>query len=99
MNSFDLAGVASGFGAALDSSILLIRWHARRIRTRLAQHPPSNLVGMTEATTTHWVLTLVCEDKPGIVHAISGAIFAANGNITESHQYSSPDTGRFFMRL
>ena len=54
---------------------------------------------MTEATTTHWVLTLVCDDKPGIVHAISGAIFAANGNITESHQYSSPDTGRFFMRL
>jgi formyltetrahydrofolate deformylase len=54
---------------------------------------------MTSAATTHWVLTIVCEDKPGIVHAISGAIFAANGNITESHQYSSNDTGRFFMRL
>ncbi len=54
---------------------------------------------MTSAATTHWVLTIVCDDKPGIVHAISGAIFAANGNITESHQYSSNDTGRFFMRL
>ncbi len=53
---------------------------------------------MTSATE-HWVLTLVCEDRPGIVHAISGAIVAANGNITESHQYTSPDTGRFFMRL
>ena len=51
------------------------------------------------ATTTHWVLTLVCEDKPGIVHAISGAIVTAQGNITESHQFSSDDTGRFFMRL
>jgi formyltetrahydrofolate deformylase len=54
---------------------------------------------MTSAATTHWVLTLVCEDKPGIVHAISGAIVAANGNITESSQFASEDTGRFFMRL
>lgn len=50
-------------------------------------------------TTTHWVLNIVCEDKPGIVHAISGAIVAANGNITESKQFASDDTGRFFMRL
>ena len=54
---------------------------------------------MTSAANTHWVLTLVCEDKPGIVHAISGAIVAANGNITESSQFASEDTGRFFMRL
>ena len=53
---------------------------------------------MTSAAS-HWVLTFVCDDKPGIVHAISGAILAANGNITESHQFSSEDTGRFFMRL
>ena len=50
-------------------------------------------------TPTHWILTLVCEDKPGIVHAISGAIVAASGNITESQQFSSDDTGTFFMRL
>lgn len=49
--------------------------------------------------STHWVLTLVCHDMPGIVHAISGAIVAANGNITESQQFASDDTGRFFMRL
>ena len=53
---------------------------------------------MTTANT-HWVLTLVCKDQPGIVHAISGAIVAANGNITESSQLTSDDTGRFFMRL
>lgn len=45
------------------------------------------------------MLTFVCADKPGIVHAVSGAIVAANGNITESQQFSSDDTGRFFMRL
>jgi formyltetrahydrofolate deformylase len=33
------------------------------------------------------------------VHAISGAIVEAAGNITESQQFSSEDTGRFFMRL
>jgi formyltetrahydrofolate deformylase len=49
--------------------------------------------------STHWILTLVCEDRPGIVHAISGAIVEAAGNITESQQFSSDDTGTFFMRL
>lgn len=48
---------------------------------------------------TIWVLTLSCPDRPGIVHAISGAVVAAAGNITESQQFASPDTGRFFMRL
>src|SRR4051794_36495899 len=46
-----------------------------------------------------WVLSLVCRDEPGIVHAITGAIVAAGGNIAESQQFSSADTGRFFMRL
>jgi len=48
---------------------------------------------------THWVLTIVCTDEPGIVHALSGAVVQARGNITESQQFSSADTGRFFMRL
>ncbi|WP_066518035.1 formyltetrahydrofolate deformylase [Curtobacterium ammoniigenes] len=48
---------------------------------------------------THWTLTLVCQDRPGIVHAVSGAVVAAHGNITESQQFSSADTNTFFMRL
>ena len=47
----------------------------------------------------HLVVTLVCPDQPGIVHAVSGAIVQARGNITESQQFSSADTGRFFIRL
>jgi len=54
---------------------------------------------MSKTIASHWVLTLACKDQPGIVHAISGAIVEASGNITESHQYTSEDTGRFFMRL
>jgi formyltetrahydrofolate deformylase len=45
------------------------------------------------------VITFVCHDGPGIVHAISGAIVGCNGNITESQQYSSLDTGMFFQRI
>ncbi|MBL3685731.1 formyltetrahydrofolate deformylase [Leucobacter zeae] len=48
---------------------------------------------------TQWVLTLSCIDGPGIVHAISGAVVEAGGNIEESQQFASADTGRFFMRL
>ncbi|MFF2370950.1 formyltetrahydrofolate deformylase [Agromyces sp. NPDC058110] len=56
----------------------------------------------TDATPdrlNHWVLTLSCVDSPGIVHAISGAIVAARGNITESQQFASTETGSFFMRV
>ena len=49
--------------------------------------------------STHWIVTLVCRDQPGIVHAVSGAIVEAAGNITESQQFSSDDTGTFFIRL
>jgi formyltetrahydrofolate deformylase len=49
--------------------------------------------------SNHWVVTIVCPDMPGIVHAVTGAIVHAEGNITESKQFSSDDTGRFFMRL
>jgi formyltetrahydrofolate deformylase len=53
----------------------------------------------TTEGASSWVLSLVCRDEPGIVHAVSGAIVGAGGNIVESQQFSSADTGRFFMRL
>jgi formyltetrahydrofolate deformylase len=43
-------------------------------------------------------LTLSCPDRPGIVHGVSGVLVGLGANITESQQYGSPDTGRFFMR-
>ncbi len=45
------------------------------------------------------VVTLDCPDRPGIVHAITGGIVAAHGNITELQQFTSPDTGHFFTRI
>lgn len=61
----------------------------------MTEHVP----GVTPEHLHHWVVTLSCTDGPGIVHAISGAIVAARGNITESQQFASLDTGNFFMRL
>lgn len=47
----------------------------------------------------HLVVTLRCPDRSGIVHALTGAIVAAQGNIIELQQFSSPDTGQFFTRI
>jgi len=55
--------------------------------------------GHVPETLSHFIITLACDDQPGIVHAVSGALVQAHGNITESQQFSSDDTGRFFMRL
>ncbi|MCC3272857.1 formyltetrahydrofolate deformylase [Arthrobacter zhangbolii] len=51
------------------------------------------------ARTGAYTLTLSCPDRPGIVHAVSASLVAAEGNITESAQYGSPETGSFFMRV
>ncbi|ASN19378.1 formyltetrahydrofolate deformylase [Arthrobacter sp. YN] len=52
---------------------------------------------MTESTA--FVVTLSCPDRPGIVHAVAGALLAAGCNIADSQQYGSPSTGNFFMRV
>ncbi|PZO09931.1 MAG: formyltetrahydrofolate deformylase [Burkholderiales bacterium] len=46
-----------------------------------------------------YVLTLSCQDRPGIVHAVSGFLFEHGGNIEEAAQYNDHDTGLFFMRV
>jgi formyltetrahydrofolate deformylase len=46
-----------------------------------------------------FIVTLSCPDRPGIVHAVSGALLEARCNISESRQYESRDTGTFFMRV
>jgi formyltetrahydrofolate deformylase len=46
-----------------------------------------------------FVLTIICPDRPGIVHAVTGFLVQRGGNIIESQQYDDRDTGRFFMRM
>src|SRR5881397_3721684 len=49
-------------------------------------------------TATH-ILTLSCEDKPGIVAAVSTALFDCGGNIRDAQQFDDDETGKFFMRV
>jgi formyltetrahydrofolate deformylase len=53
---------------------------------------------LTDAQRT-WVLTLRCEDRVGIVAAVTRVLAEADGFILDSQQYADLETGRFFMRL
>lgn len=44
------------------------------------------------------ILTLTCPDRPGIVHAVSGALLEFGANIVENAQFGDPDSGLFCMR-
>ena len=53
----------------------------------------SNLAGQ------NYILTLACDDRPGIVACVAGAVAECNGNIMESSQFGDLETARFFMRV
>lgn len=44
------------------------------------------------------IATLQCEDQPGIVHAMTSSVLAADGNIIENQQFTDPVTNTFVMR-
>jgi formyltetrahydrofolate deformylase len=48
---------------------------------------------------THATLLVDCQDRTGLVAALSDFVFRHDGNIVDLDQHSEPDTGRFFMRL
>ena len=54
---------------------------------------------MSTPRQSEFVVTLVCPDGPGIVHAVTGAVLAVDGNVTESQQFVNADNGHFYMRL
>jgi len=47
----------------------------------------------------HYVLNVICPNRPGIVAAVSTHLFQGGCNILEAHQYDDNETGRFFMRV
>ena len=45
-----------------------------------------------------YIATLQCVDQPGIVHAMTSAVLAADGNIIENQQFTDHVTNTFVMR-
>lgn len=45
------------------------------------------------------ILTLSCEDKPGIVARVTGNLYEAGANILEAQQFDDTESGKFFMRV
>lgn len=52
----------------------------------------------TEASPSY-LLTLSCQDRVGIVAAITGHLAKVGGFILDSQQYADLDAGRFFLRI
>jgi formyltetrahydrofolate deformylase len=46
-----------------------------------------------------YVLTLSCNDRPGIVHRVSGFLLEHGANILEAAQFDDTSNNRFFMRV
>jgi formyltetrahydrofolate deformylase len=44
------------------------------------------------------ILTLTCDDRSGIVHAVTAGLLDVGGNIVENAQFTDPDTNTFCMR-
>ncbi|MFF0740852.1 formyltetrahydrofolate deformylase [Streptomyces sp. NPDC004111] len=63
------------------------------------QAGPTPGPGSAPAASDHYVLTLSCPDKQGIVHAVSSYLFITGCNIEDSRQFGDHDTGLFFMRV
>jgi formyltetrahydrofolate deformylase len=47
----------------------------------------------------HHILSFSCNDVPGIVADVSGAIFDRGANIIEAEQFNDSETAKFFMRV
>ena len=46
-----------------------------------------------------YVLTLTCDDGPGLVHDVAGFLVEHGGNILASQQFGDRGTDRFFLRV
>jgi formyltetrahydrofolate deformylase len=54
--------------------------------------------GSLRVTNPH-ILTLYCDDRPGLVAAVTGFLAGLNCNILESQQFNDTEDGQFFMRV
>jgi len=46
-----------------------------------------------------FIMTMVCNDSPGIVASVTSKLYEAGANITDAQQFDDQVSGRFFMRI
>lgn len=54
---------------------------------------------MTLSHAPDYVLTLSCEDRPGLTAAVSGALASVGCNLNEAQQFNDPESGQYFQRI
>lgn len=57
-----------------------------------------SLYPLTMGLNMDLIVTLQCQDQPGIVHAMTSAVLACKGNIIENQQFTDAPTNTFVMR-
>jgi formyltetrahydrofolate deformylase len=75
--------------------------HARRrsgMPPRLASRLRSSALSTT-LTSDSYVLSLACDDTPGIVADVTRCLFESGANIVEAEQFNDGGNARFFMRV
>jgi formyltetrahydrofolate deformylase len=65
-------------------------------RTALGSLDNNKIIPMT---TRDYILNLSCEDRPGIVAAVTTELAATGANIVESNQFWDRSSNQFFMRI
>lgn len=45
-----------------------------------------------------WVLRVECDDRPGLVHGLTGVLLRRGANVVGNHEFVDRTLGRFFMR-
>jgi formyltetrahydrofolate deformylase len=57
------------------------------------------LIRESFCVTNPYILTLSCDDRPGLVASVTGFLAEQSCNILESQQYNDTEDGQFFMRV
>lgn len=47
---------------------------------------------------TKQLLLIECDDRPGLVHGVTGVLFRHHCNVTSNHEFVDHESARFFMR-
>lgn len=74
-------------------------WHIRAGAGRQLRRPQRSLMERESGVIETCILTLQCEDRPGLVAAVAGCLASHGGNIVAAAQFNDREANRFFMRM